>query len=586
MIDWYTWEAISFKKAQADDKPICLIITHDGYWSRVMMRRAIRHPLFISLLKDAYIPIHIEAEEYPEVSSLALKFLKVSTGQAGWPLIIWLTPNGQPIMGLNSLTLEDEDPQRFGLITHLKIIAEHWRDPAWSEINQPALERIQSLSDFKSMKRAGQLAPEEYMIDYAERWILRVDPLWGGFSRPLKFPLPLVLSGLLGVWNELGYPQHFRVAEYSIEQMLKGGIYDHVGGGIWRYSLDEKWSSGCYEKLLIDQAHFMLLLNSLYRITQDRIYRDALEATAQLIMEDFIFEDGGFIARIGLEDHDVSLLDRSAFHQTTWSHEEVKEALDPIDAEWFIKSFLSPDSTSEREMGHKSQRYLPRLAYPLEDEEAQYWKSIKLQLLESRRKRDSLDHSPWRICVDNAVVSVALAQAALILDQASWFKTAQENLEWIIENLWDGRRLYRAYNVKKRSVAEACLEDYMSMTWALAEFSVYAEDEQKAQLSEVIFDTAFDLFKDMSGKGFFHAPPRRRQLLTIQEKPTLDGVDISGNAWAIFALLRLSKLTQSSFHHKELFELAEAFAGNTSCQMSCAVSTVGSLLGQTYKHYK
>ena len=90
----------------------------------------------------------------------------------------------------------------------------------------------------------------------------------------------------------------------------------------------------------------------------------------------------------------------------------------------------------------------------------------------------------------------------------------------------------------------------------------------------------------MSDKGFFHAPPQRRQLLTIKEKPTLDGVDISGNAWALLALKRLSKLTQSSFHHNELFELAKGFAGSTSCQMSCAVSTVGSLLGQSYKNEK
>ena len=578
MINWQTWEALTFKKAQAENKPICLIVTHDGYWSRVMMRRALRHPLFTSLLNEAYVAIQANAEEYPEVSSFALKFLKVSTGRAGWPLVLWLTPTGEPIMGLNSLTLEDEAPQKFGLITHLKIIAEHWRDPAWSDINRPALERIQSLSDFSSMRHAGQLSPDEYMIDYAERWILRVDPIWGGFSSPLKFPLPLVLSGLLGVWNELGHPQHLQVAEYSLGQMLSGGVFDHVGGGIWRYSLDEQWSSGCHEKLLIDQAHFILLLSSLYRVTQRRVYRDALAVTAQLLIEEFASSEGGFIGRIGLEDHDVSKLDRGAFHQASWSHEEVLEALEPIDAEWFMNSFLSPIHTSQRELGHNGQRYLPRLAYPLSDEEARYWKKLRPILFNIRKKRDSLDRSSWRVCVDNAVASVALAQAALILDEPMWFKASQNTLDWLIEELWDGRRLFRAFHGKKRVLSEGCLEDYMSMTWALSELSLYTGDQHKAQLSEVIFDTAFDLFKDMEGKGFFHASPRRRKLLAIKEKPTLDGVDLSGNAWAVFALKRLSELTNSSFHHNEFLELAESFAGSVSCQMSCAVSTVASLL--------
>ena len=118
----------------------------------------------------------------------------------------------------------------------------------------------------------------------------------------------------------------------------------------------------------------------------------------------------------------------------------------------------------------------------------------------------------------------------------------------------------------------------MSVTWALAEFSKYTGDQSDAQLAEVTFDTAYHLFKDLGGGGFFHASPHRRKLLPLNEKPTLDGIDLSGNAWSILALKSLSEITASSFHRDELYELCERFVGSVSCQTSSVVSLVGSLL--------
>ena len=584
MITWQLWGDLAFKLAKDEDKPICLIISQDGYWSRVMIKRALRDERVVELLSRLYIPVRVSAEEWPEVSCFALKFLKVSTGRAGWPMVLWLSPDGEPIMGLTSLALEDDAPERFGFVTHLKLIAQHWRDPSWAEVNQIALERIRQLSDLESMRRAGRLSHDEYMIDYAERWILRVDPVWGGFSSPLKFPLPLILSGILGVWNQLGHRQHLHVVEYSLTQLLRGGLYDHVGGGVWRYSFDEHWSSGCYEKLLLDQAHFTLLLSTLYRITGRRIYREALRATAELICEDFTSAEGGFIARIGLEDHDASVIQRGSFHQASWSQSEVRDSLEPQEAEWFIKSFLSPERATQRETGYQGQRYLPRLAYPLDQQEEAYWRSLRPKLLKVRRERDQLDRSLWRICTDNAVASVALARAALLLDRPDWFNKARETMSWLLAHLWDGSRLCRAYQGSSRTTADGALEDYMSVTWALCEFYKYTEDQADIQMAEVDFDSAHELFRDFSNGGFFHASPQRRRLLPIQEKPTLDGIDLSGNAWSIFALQSLSEATSSSFHRDELLELAERFEGSVSCQTSCAVSLVGAFLRESERH--
>ena len=580
MINLLDWSSLVFKRAQVEDKPICVFVMQDGYWSRVLIKRIFRDNRVISLLEQSYITVRVNAEEYPEVSNFTLKFLKISTGQAGYPLVMWFTPKGIPIMGMTSLSLDDRPPQSFGLITHLKLIARYWRDPAWNETNQLALEEIRHLSEFKSTRRADQLSYEEYMIDYAERWILKVDPIWGGFTSPQKFPLPLVLSGILGVWNELGYAQHLHVVEYSLVQLLKGGVYDHIGGGIWRYSMDEKWSSGCYEKLLIDQAHFTLLLTQLYRITKRRIYRDALRATAELIYRDFVSADGGLITRIGLEDHDESMISRGAFHQASWSNDEIYSTLEIQDAEWFIKSFLSPEALSRRESNHSSHRYVPRITYHLNEQEAKYWERLRPKLLQSRRSRDPLDRSLWRITVDNAIASVALARAAFILDEPAWFRTSRTTIKWIHDELWDGLHLYRGYHDKSRLSTQGCLEDYMSVTWALSEFSAYTGDQSQAQLAEVIFDTAFTRFKDVNRGGFFHVALDRRRLLPIEEKPTLDGVDLSGNAWAILALKRLSELTSSPFHRTELIELAERFFESISCQTSSVVSVVGGLFSK------
>lgn len=581
MIDWLRWGPLIFKRARAEDRPIFLLISTESYWSRVCLRQISKDERVADVLKQSYIAVHLDATEYPDVSQLFLKFIRISTGRAGCPLMMWLRPDGLPLMGASNMPFEDEPPGKFGLITHLKIIAHRWREPRWEDVNEPALERLKRLSNLDDIPLLSYETPEEYMIDYAERWILRVDPNLGGFSSPLKFPLPLVLSGLLGVWDQLGEPQHLHVVEYSLEQMLRGSIYDHIGGGVWRYSAHDHWNSACYEKELTDQCHLILALTSLYQITQLPKYSRAIRSMIRSILREFRDPRGGFVSTVGLEDHDLSR-SKNTFSQHSWSEEEVYELLDAEDAEWFIQSFLAHEVQSKRETEHGGVRRIPRLMYSLDEDEARYWDSIRPRLEVARRQRygGRPHRSSLRVCSHNSLAAVTLMRASVILDEPQWFRIARSTLTWISTGLWDGLRLSRAVRGEHRLSVEACLEDYMSTAWALSELALYVDDSHSAHLAEVIFDQGYERFKDQEGGGFFQASPARRSLLPVHEKPVLDTGDLSGNAWALLALERLYTKTRSSLYQAELVNLADQLAKSAPGQMTSLAGLIASLINQ------
>ena len=574
-LSWLPWAPDSFSRAQHEHKPIFLLLMHDSYWSRVALRRFNQKRAWRGILSTDYIPICAYVEDHPDVNAFFSKFIKISTGSVGWPMLVWLTPTGLPIMGSVYLAFDDDTPHfSVGLTGCLKVIAEHWDDPRWQEVNTRSLSWIRSLS---SIHEARSARPDhhDWMIEYAGRWLKRLDPDWGGFSGSPKFPLTSVLRGLMGVWNSLGEPACLEAVEYTVEKKLLGGIYDHIGGGIFRYSLDRKWRSSCFEKTLSDNCEFAHVLLSLYRITHDKTYAERLREIIEFLLRDLKLEGQGFISRLGMDDQGFSNLNTSMFHYYSWSQEEVRSILKSDEADWFIRSFSLNQMASPLEDHHASDRRIPRLDYPLTSEEYQYWSSLKLRLYLARKVRSPLHKSQKQICVYNALAIVVLSKSAVVLNEPKWLTCAQQIAHFLCSALWNGHKLYRGYHRRKQSDQEGYLEDYMSLSYALSVLYDCTDDAYFANLSEIIFERGYELFKDQDNGGFYQANKTQRALLPIPEKPLLDGIETSGNAWALLALIKLYHRERSSFYLNEIESLftlitqAEGLApGSTSTIVS------------------
>ena len=554
---WCSWAPESLSRAQSEHKPIFLLLIHDSYWSRVAQRRFSRPSPLRDLVATSYVPILAHVEDHPEVNAFFAKFIKLSTGTVGWPMLLWLTPTGSPIMGSVYLPFEEKTPYfRVGLFGCLQVIARYWDDPRWRETNAQPMSWINTLSRLDG-DRTTPATRDAWMSTYASRWIKRFDPYWGGFSGAPKFPLSSVLSGLLGVWNAHGEEACLEVVEYTLEKKLTGGIYDHIGGGIFRYSLDRQWRSSCFEKTLSDNCELAQILLSLYRITEHESYAHTVREIIDALLRDFKKGGQGFIARVGLDDQGVSNLSTSLFHYYSWSQEEARSVLTPDEADWFIQSFSINQMASPLERHHESDRRIPRLDYPLNSEEYAYWSTLRTRLYLARKQRFKIYTSTKQICTYNALAITVLAKAAMILNEPLWLTQAQQVAQFLCSALWDGQRLSRSYHQRQVSQEEGCLEDYMSLSYALSVLYDCTEDLYFANLSELIFERGHALFKDHRCGGYFQAIKHRRELLPVPEKPILDGIETSGNAWALLALMKLYQRERSSFYLSETESLLD-----------------------------
>jgi uncharacterized protein len=490
-VDWYPWGDEALGRARAEDRPILLSIGYAAcHWCHVMERESFEDELTARVLNEHFVSIKVDREERPDLDAIYMDAVVALTGQGGWPMTVFLTPDGEPFFGGTYFPPEP----RHGLPSFKQVllsVAEAWREQR-GDVEHSGARLAEHI-------RAGALIPAsnepltDDLLTAAERALRNgFDPRWGGWGRAPKFPPAPVLEFLLRRGDE-------ELTRRTLDSMALGGMWDVVGGGFHRYSVDERWLVPHFEKMLYDNA----LLASVYlhaarRFGEER-YRRVADLTLDYVLRELALESGGFASA---QDADTDGVEGLTF---TWAPGEgaPEELFEPFEHGRFVLRGELDEETRRTLLAQRAQR-----PQPLRDDKAiASWNGLLLAALAQGGRTEP-----------------AVALAEFLLGPLS---TA------------DGR-LHRTW---RDGVAKGTgyLEDYADVAYGLIELHVATGEPRFLLEAHRLATLAVDLFADEEAGGFFQAP-RDGERLLARKKELDDHPTPSGNAMLAYVLLRLARI--------------------------------------------
>lgn len=558
-VDWYPWGPEAFARAQQDDKPIFLSVGYSTcHWCHVMEVESFEDTSTAEILNDHFVAIKVDRETRPDVDSVYMKAVQAMTGTGGWPLSVFLAPEGKPFYGGTYFPPR----QMYGRPSFKQLllaIAEAWRNKRQDLLAsaQKIDEVLQSAQIGGSKMSLSHRIGQEAFTQFSRAF----DEAHGGFGSAPKFPQPGVLSWILGFWRRSGQPEARRMVEATLDAMAVGGIYDHLGGGFHRYATDVRWLVPHFEKMLYDQALLSQVYVQAYQASGKESYADVARDILDYVLRDMTDPSGGFYAA---EDAD-SQGREGLFY--VWEYREVVDVLGAEAADVFAQRYgLTEAGNFEGGLN------ILHIAHTFEEigdesglgveEVRRVLAKAKEQLCERRNARPRPHRDDKTITAWNGLMIASAAYAGAVLGEKKYVEAAERAAAFVLDSLRVEGRLMR-YGRADRVVGKGYLDDYAFMVQALV--SLYEATFATRWLGEAttLADAMIELFGDKHDGGFFLTGHDDQDLLA-REKPDHDGAVPSGNAAAALALVRLGKITQAQRFTTAGQKTLEAFSGPMS----------------------
>ena len=502
-VDWYPWGDEALERARAEDKPLLLSVGYAAcHWCHVMEHESFEDPDTARLMNENFVCVKVDREERPDVDGLYMEAVVTMTGHGGWPMTVFLTPDGRPFYGGTYFPPEPRfNMPSFGQV--LVAVAQ-----AYGE-RRPDLER-QADALVEAIREASSLSPSleplttELLTRAVSAFSAQFDAAHGGFGRAPKFPPASGLDFLL----RTGRDDALGMVRKTLDGMAAGGMYDVVGGGFHRYSVDERWLVPHFEKMLYDNA----LLASVYLhgwlVTGEEGYRRIVEETLDYLVRELRLPDGGFASA---QDADTDGVEGLTY---TWTPEEIAAVLGEEHPEW-----LQP---------FEHGRSIIRAEVPPE---------AKQKLLAARSERPQPLRDDKVVTAWNGLALAAFAEAARQLDRADYLEVAVELARFLGEGMTgEGGRLFRTYRDGAAKI-EGYLEDYADVANGLIELHWSTADLRWLEQAHSLAGLA-DAFADDERGGYFVD----RHGLVARRKEFDDHPTPSGNSMIAFVLLRLARV--------------------------------------------
>ena len=558
-VEWYPWGDEAFGHAKAEDRPILLSIGYAAcHWCHVMAHESFEDDATAALINDRYIPIKVDREERPDVDALYMDAVQALTGHGGWPMTVFLTPDGAPFYGGTYYPPVD----RYGMPgfqTVLRRIAEFYRTRR-DDVEQQAQafrEFYRQQSTHRLELPAGldlQTAELDSMVlqDAADRLLAQMDAVNGGLGRAPKFPHPMALDFLLRVWTRLEQSERqggsegkddlrlLPLVRLTLDKMADGGVYDQVGGGFHRYSTDERWLVPHFEKMLYDNALLARTYLGAWQLTAEARYRRITEEVLDYVLREMTDPAGGFYAT---QDAD-SEGEEGKFY--VWGRDELRANLSDDDCA--LAERLWGVSARGNFEGHNIlyiARPLADVAVELslsEDQAATALTRIRHTLYERRAARVWPARDDKVIAAWNGLMLRALAEAARALGRADYRAAAETNASFILDVLMDENgRLHRTWRAGHAKL-NGYLDDYAAVANGL--LSLYETTgavrwfNSARQLAETILDSFWD-----GDRGTFFDTAHDHEPLIGRPRELTDNATPSGTSMACECLLRLAAFT-------------------------------------------
>jgi uncharacterized protein YyaL (SSP411 family) len=577
-VDWYPWGTEALQKAQREEKPIFLSIGYSAcHWCHVMERESFENDEIANYLNEHFVSIKVDREERPDIDEIYMTAVQLLTGQGGWPLTVFLTPELKPFFGGTYFPPEDRWG-RPGLLTVLKAIVELYRKER-EKITEQAERLTQHLNAMQHLRPStGLLTPELMQRAYLGA-LHSFDREHGGFGGAPKFPHSLELSFLLRYWRRTQDPDALQIVEFSLEKMARGGIYDQVGGGFHRYCVDDQWRIPHFEKMLYDNALLVWTYLEAYQVTKKSLYRRVVEETLAYVLREMTSPEGGFYSA---QDADT-VEGEGAFY--IWTSEEIYAVLGPEDGpracEYFGVTVGAEDGVSVLSRPYTVEEFAARAGMTL-SECANWLARVRQKLFEAREQRKRPARDEKILTAWNGLMISALARAYQILGNEEYLRAAQNAARFCLTHLRQDGGLKRSYN-DGQAKFNAYLEDYALLITGLLDLYESDFDRRWIEEAKALSATVVEKFWDEAAGGFFFTSSDHEKL-PVRAKSLYDGATPSGNSAATLAFLRLAQLTDDATLRataEQTLRLCRDFMEQAPQALSYMLSALDFYLGPT-----
>ena len=536
-MDWYPWGEEALEAARSANKIILVSIGYSAcHWCHVMERESFEDETVASLMNEHFINIKIDREERPDLDHIYMDAVQAMTGSGGWPLNVFLTPDAKPFYG-GTYFPPVRAYNRSSWTEVLNNVQAAWKAKGEEIKTQAATltEHLQRSNDFSGINKtasAGFFSREDCDTIF-QNIMTTADKDWGGFGNAPKFPQTFTIQYLLQYHHYTGNKEALQQALLSIDKMLEGGIYDHVGGGFARYSTDREWLAPHFEKMLYDNALLVNILCDAFQVTKDPVYEKAIRETIGFAERELMSEEGGFYSALDADSEG----EEGKYY--VWKKSEI-DALLGGDAPMFCELYDVTEKGNWYEPGHSGGKNILRTLKKqaifasekgIDPEAFKIKNAACLDILlkeRNKRVRPLLDD---KILLNwNALMVTALCNAAGIFNDAKYRDLAVKNFVFLQHNFGTKDSVEFKHTWKKNTAKyPAFLDDYAYLVQAAINLQELTSDHQYLLIAERLSYYVLEQFSD-EGTGFFFFTNSTQKDVIVRKKEVYDGATASGNS--------------------------------------------------------
>jgi hypothetical protein len=548
-VDWWPWGKEAFAKARNDRKPIFLSIGYSTcHWCHVMRRESFEDPKTAAFINRNFIPIKADREERPEVDAYYMSAVQAMTGGGGWPLSVFLTPDLKPFYGGTYFP----PAPRSGMPSFMQVLefaSRLWKEKR-AEVESNASQVVQAIS---SESEGGPELSKLSLDEGYSTLVSSFDSEHGGFGGAPKFPLPGSLGFLLRYHGRTGRELALKAVLKTLDQMMSGGIRDHIGGGFHRYSTDRVWLVPHFEKMLYDNALLARVYTEAYQLTHVEGYAEVAREILSWIRNEMRDDGGGFYCA---QDADTAEGEGGYY---TWTPDEVVDAVGLATGAKFSRAY------GVTKIGNFEGRTILHMepGSSLTETEREELTRTRRAMYRARARRPRPANDTKILASWNGLAVSAFAFGSAVLHEPEYAEDAARAAKFVLETMWSGGMLLRRY-AGGEAALEGTLEDYAFMVQGLLDLFEATSEPRWLDDAIRLTNSMRDMFEDRTRGGFYlttSAEPARL-------KEGYDGPTPSGNSVAVLDLIRLSELTGDISYREGAERTLRAFAGELERQPS------------------
>ena len=560
-VDWYPWGKEAFARARSENKPVLLSIGYSAcHWCHVMEHESFENEQIAAVMNEHFVSIKVDREERPDLDEIYMNAVQMLTGRGGWPMTLFLTPGGKPFYGGTYFPPEDRQGMP-GFSRILLGVSRAYRERP-EDVEKSVGQILTALGRMSTSAETDRSFSGSIVADSAASIAEAYDPINGGLGQAPKFPNAGVYELFLRHHSHTKSERYLEMVAHTLTKMAQGGIYDHLGGGFHRYSVDAKWLVPHFEKMLYDNAQLVRAYADLYKVTREPLFKSVIEETVTYLLREMFQPEGGFYST---QDADSEGEEGKFF---VWTVGEVNRLIGEADGEIFCRIF---DVTEEGNFEGKNiihpvltAEQASKLFRKERSEVEGLIANAKHKLFLARENRVKPFCDEKIITAWNGLMLSGLAEAIQIADHPAWIDAARKTVGFVFNKLFRDGFLLHTYKDGQAKLL-GYLDDYAFLGVGLLDLYETLFDRADLVCAIELADVMLREFWDESGGGFFFTGKSHEELIS-RAKPIFDASMPSGNAMAAELLLRLAHITGNAEYRSRAETILRLYYGAMESQ--------------------